>query len=450
MGGTHLDRYRRLLLNTYLPAPVPILWLKADAQSFNDGDAVGTWTDSSSSANNATQSTSAQKPTFRTNAINGRPAIYFDGNDALQLGTGITIGTGEFTAFVVYRRVGVSVQHFFGGTSSALGFRLNGGTDGTDAQLQVSDSSSSLHTGTNRHRPGTWALASFTKTAGGTATYTQRLKSAANGSGTSATTFSNATSIIGAVSSGGSSGFNGYLAEVIMYNRVLSDDEIAATEAYLNAKYAVLTQARALWLQADAITGKSDGDSLTQWLDSSGQGIRVLSSGSIAPLYKTNLQNSLPGVRFGDTANTKMSTESMFWNGDVYTIYVVYNYKSASSTSRRALQGSTNWLIGPYSNIHRCFSGGFSTGLNVVQDQFVIQWVVGIGATSNTNYVNGTAYTSGGSASPGTIGLSAHGAFAEQLNGDILEVIIESRADDSTQMAATKNYLAAKYNITVV
>lgn len=58
------------------------LWLKADAiAGLSDGDPVGTWSDSSGQGNHATQATAAKKPTYKTNIINGLPAVRFDGVD---------------------------------------------------------------------------------------------------------------------------------------------------------------------------------------------------------------------------------------------------------------------------------------------------------------------------------------------------------------------------------
>lgn len=54
-------------------------WLKADALSLNNGDEVTTWTDSSGSGNNATQSTEAtRKPNYFTNVQNSLPIVRFD------------------------------------------------------------------------------------------------------------------------------------------------------------------------------------------------------------------------------------------------------------------------------------------------------------------------------------------------------------------------------------
>ena len=46
--------------------------------------AIGTWADRSRSGNDATQATEANKPTYRTNILNGNPVVRFDGtNDSL-------------------------------------------------------------------------------------------------------------------------------------------------------------------------------------------------------------------------------------------------------------------------------------------------------------------------------------------------------------------------------
>lgn len=57
------------------------VWWKADALSLSDGDAVGTWTDSSGLGYDMTQGTAGYKPIYRTNRINGKAAVDFDGVD---------------------------------------------------------------------------------------------------------------------------------------------------------------------------------------------------------------------------------------------------------------------------------------------------------------------------------------------------------------------------------
>lgn len=57
-------------------------WLPADAISgLSDGGAIGTWTDQSDEENNAIQSNADRKPLYKTNIVNGKPVVRFDGTD---------------------------------------------------------------------------------------------------------------------------------------------------------------------------------------------------------------------------------------------------------------------------------------------------------------------------------------------------------------------------------
>jgi hypothetical protein len=54
-----------------------VLWLKADTIDLNDGDAVATWADSSGNGNDAAQEDEDSKPTLDGWGVNGRPAVKF-------------------------------------------------------------------------------------------------------------------------------------------------------------------------------------------------------------------------------------------------------------------------------------------------------------------------------------------------------------------------------------
>jgi hypothetical protein len=57
-----------------------------------------------------------------------------------------------------------------------------------------------------------------------------------------------------------------------------------------------------LWYQADTLSGLNDNDPITTWPDASGGGNNATASGATRPLYRTNIINSLPAVRFIGTA----------------------------------------------------------------------------------------------------------------------------------------------------
>src|SRR3990172_6088908 len=54
-------------------------WLKADAGVTLAGTAVSQWADQSGNSRNATQGTASSQPTLVSNALNGKPALSFDG-----------------------------------------------------------------------------------------------------------------------------------------------------------------------------------------------------------------------------------------------------------------------------------------------------------------------------------------------------------------------------------
>lgn len=79
-------------ITSLLPNQVPglQLWLKADTGVFSDagvtlatnGATVQQWNDQSGNGNNATQVTGAARPTYKTNQLNSLPALTFDGVNA--------------------------------------------------------------------------------------------------------------------------------------------------------------------------------------------------------------------------------------------------------------------------------------------------------------------------------------------------------------------------------
>jgi archaellin len=101
-------------------------WWQADAiVGLNDGDPVATWEDAHTSNKDLTQATSAARPTYQTNELNGLPIVRFDGTDDWMTNTGFTLAQPT-TVFIVFvpRLVNSSSQVFvydgLGGNRQAL------------------------------------------------------------------------------------------------------------------------------------------------------------------------------------------------------------------------------------------------------------------------------------------------------------------------------------------
>ncbi len=87
-------------------------WVKAnagvsegDGSTAEAGDGVDNWDDNSTNDNDATNGTSGTRPIYRTNVINGNPALEFDGSKFLDTESVPGIGNTEsFYMFLVFKQ----------------------------------------------------------------------------------------------------------------------------------------------------------------------------------------------------------------------------------------------------------------------------------------------------------------------------------------------------------
>jgi Chitobiase/beta-hexosaminidase C-terminal domain/Concanavalin A-like lectin/glucanases superfamily len=223
-----------------------ITWLRADAGVTYSSGQVSLWSDQSGNGNNAGQGTSAIQPTLTTGAVNGLPAISFNGTSQfLQFGSGFANFTSGASIFVVinpattgtyqtWLEFGNASSNYFGvegiNTAGAAAFYVYNGTSGssvtatsalTASQYQLTES---IYNGSNT---GT--------------VYTNGVQ---KGSSTSLLTAPNAsrTSNYLGQFGGGSAYFHGQIAEILVYNTALSASQRAGVESYIYSKYAVGSQ----------------------------------------------------------------------------------------------------------------------------------------------------------------------------------------------------------------
>ncbi len=200
------------------------------------------------------------------------------------------------------------------------------------------------------------------------------------------------------------------------------------------------------WLEADAISGLTNGDPVATWPDSSAAG-NDFTEGTAAnrPLWITGALNGLPVVRFDATNDGMLSALAI--SSGTYTFIAVYKYNSpTTSANRRVIQGSTNWLLGPYGRRYQFHNGGFSAagpgaGLHHRIHTAVLDNV-------GHHYVDGDFAGSGTSVGfPGTIGLGIRGAINEPADSDVAEIIIYTRSLPRTERVGVEEYLRQKYDL---
>ena len=217
------------------------IWLKADAgtSSAVEGDFLASWNDQSGNGRNATQTTAANRPRFRKSILNGNPAIETTGGTRYFNIDFSALSNSSYTVFVVAQRTSTNVSQYILGVqqSSPLGMHLGYAGDNT---LRLGQSSSILNLATSGYAgsneiPRT-LVAEFSNTTGRT------LSEYLNGAplqntlaGTASYAIASNTGVIGRGYS--TTGFAGFIGEIIIYNRTLTATEKRQVLTYLSVKY---------------------------------------------------------------------------------------------------------------------------------------------------------------------------------------------------------------------
>lgn len=427
------------------PAPPPTANLAfewyADNESGSDGSSLTQLTDTSGNANHATQGTGANQAVLQHNSLGGRKTAFFDGAKNYTLTNPIT--ATEITVYAVYRATAAaSTYAIVGGNLADNALLLSENTSsGTGAPEIARFGTGTMLVASTSNRVTRWCQANFQRNNAGDIAI--RLNRAASGTASATASPVGPFREIGA-RNGGSNKFNGQLSALLIYTGVHDTTTRQQVEDFLHDYFdEKIGSQRVLWARANDLA-LSGGASVNTFTDNSGHGNHfTLPSGFTAGTFQTAVLNGLAGVRLG-TGSVGYESK-LFLPSTAYSIYIVYNYRSLTSAGRRAIQGiSNNWLIGPYNNKHQMFAGSFADGGALTQNVFVLGHCIG-----NSFRLNGTTIGSAGSNVPGFIGLGAKGAFAEPLDGDICEVIIEEEQNDSTEESTIKTYIASEYGLTI-
>ncbi len=214
-----------------------------------------------------------------------------------------------------------------------------------------------------------------------------------------------------------------------------------------------------VWYKADAITGLSDGDLLTAWPDSSGNGyVTNQPISTHAPAYKTGIVNGKPVVRFSATRGDAVRSSAPTSASD-QTLFVVLKPNSGSLSGTPMIRNPDVGAL-----LLRLSSGKIDLvragvaiigtgGTTLSSSSFSIICGTYSSATSWAVYLNGTADGSGSTTvtltSGGVMnGLGSDGIFGgNSFDGDIAELITYSAVLGSTDRGTVTSYLQSKYGI---
>ena len=333
---------------TQIPSIGLALWVKADTGvTANGSEQVSQWQDQSPNQLSVVQSTGSAQPTLVSSALNGNPAISFDGSSqSLGFSPGLGNLYSGFTTFAVFApnspSNGSNIFHF--ASSEYSDFRFQANTTYNTAEAAVVNGST-LQENAQGYNDMVSAPQEYTVLQNGSSL--QLYKSGVSINTVSGLAQGDALGG-GDIGKGSVSGsfFNGKVGEIIVYNRPLSNAERQKVELYLANKYdlyypgatwissytsaiqaeivrnqwdksqadnyvaalgtlstnnpGMVTEGLALWLKADAGVTSSSG-TVTQWVDQASGNILTPTSSSLQPQYVASDVNGEPGIRFNGT-----------------------------------------------------------------------------------------------------------------------------------------------------
>ncbi|MDB5328393.1 MAG: hypothetical protein JWM57_3962 [Phycisphaerales bacterium] len=212
---------------------------------------IQTWT-ALTGTGTAAQNTSANRPTYRTNQINGKAVVHFDGsNDQLKITNQSLNGLADFTVAMVFRtstagkegtqwynNTGI-VDAEVGGVTNDWGLAIN---DGGEIGAGVGNPDTTLYSASNLNNGAAHTVV-FTKT--GTTTALSIDGGAPIYGSASATARNVGELVFGSIHTN-INYFNGDLGEVRLYSSGLTDDAARSLSGEMGATWGV-TQAAGLY-----------------------------------------------------------------------------------------------------------------------------------------------------------------------------------------------------------
>ena len=512
------DDVDRSCLAPVVPDPVqpevpgPAVWLRAaDLAHLADGAPVQRWTDASGAGNDAVQASAALQPRFIQNAGGGRPAVRFDGtDDRLDLSQNVfSSASHPLTAFVVLRTTRAAA-HVVGTGSSGAGFLATYGAgitvNGGRPAVKANSNGSGLHLiGSTTINDGLVQVISAVAASGASQIFVNGVL--AGESSASATPYAYGRASIGA-SDGSSSNasrdpFEGDIAEIVVFNRVLEEAERRVVEARLARDHGipgcdgvagsglaldrcgvcggddsscgadvVRIDGLSLWLRAQDVAQVGNGGAVASWVDQSTAG-NTATQGTAArmPVFRAGHFGGWGAVEF-DGADDRLDLATNLFAPANYPLTVFAVLSTAQTAAHVIGTGSSSaGFLGSYGGALTVVGGrpvakanSNSSGLHLQASASVNDgqphliaavaasggsaiFVDGVAAGAAATAVNAHGYSR---SSIGASDGSASNASRDPFAGRIAELIVFRRALSTAERQGIEAYLAAKYPLNVV
>lgn len=456
----------------------PVLPFRTDLQLWLDANDLGTittdesgnvsqWEDKSGIGNNATQGTASRQPDSGTNSLNNRNVITFDGGDDFLSGPSLGIAgadvrtfivviddadTGAGTQYVVDVGTGVGTRARYGCTFPLDGSNLVGSNYGSESFNSTAAISANA----------TIIMWSYD----GTDNYIN-----VNGDSVDPDTVDLNTSNLAYMIASRFNGspfqtYGGNIAEVLVYERFLSNSEKNQVGNYLEEKWGVtwtdvlpVTNNLELWLDASDLgtITKDVSDNVSQWDDKSGNGRHATQgTGSAQPLWVDSVQNGRSIIR-GDGSADRMGISSFYTYGTTGSIFIVCTPNTTGTayiTSDNGALASAPAFISQFNGeAYEFFTEPLTPRFSFATTASGFNQLEFLFDESGTEqgYFNGNQVydaASGAAMSGGQFDniFSANNSV-QFYDGDIAEILIYSTKLSDADRILVENYLSNKWNI---
>ena len=204
-----------------------------------------------------------------------------------------------------------------------------------------------------------------------------------------------------------------------------------------------------VWLKDAGLTGLGDNDPVSTWADSSGNGLDAIQgTAAYRPLYKTNILNGYPVVRFDGSDDYLDLGDISGHFGSVGSLFVVCYLNSASLYNiYTSLDASDTWWR--YDSDGNGYMGVFRSARieGYPATMPTSGWHIMTLISGVADYIFYLDTVSKGTQAAAFVAGSNHRiGYRRWLKGDVAELLVYSD-DKSPTRAEIETYLKAKFNL---
>ncbi|GAB5408308.1 MAG: hypothetical protein BalsKO_06730 [Balneolaceae bacterium] len=236
--GTDSSAIQSFVLDSTFLRPNLQLWLRADEGAAIESNAsVSEWRDISGNLNHAIQTSNISQPTKNLDVINGKSAIRFDGlDDFMSTSTALELGLNDsaLEVFIVAKSSSATSETLVSSEANQYALSLNSNNSGITARPgNYSNSFGTIGEYSNNQAH----IFSYYLDENGMYI---RVDGTSSGNAISGSfKSSDQTTLSFGIDGSGANNFSGDIAEVLIFNRVLSSSERSTIDSTLSVRYLI-------------------------------------------------------------------------------------------------------------------------------------------------------------------------------------------------------------------